>query len=82
MYAGGVVDGTLGDADGLGGDGRPGAVQGVHGDREALPFLADPVLGGDPDVIQDHLAGRAAVDAHLALQLADLQPHRLSTMKR
>ena len=52
---------------------RAGAVEGVHGDTKALALLADPVGRRNAHVLEDHLAGRAAVHAELGLELADPQ---------
>ena len=70
----GEVDGALGDADGLGPDGGPAAVEGVHGDGEALALLADAVRGRDADFVEDDLTRGAAAQPHLVLELGDLDP--------
>ena len=67
-----VVDGALGDPHRLGADGRAAAVEGVHGDGEALALVPDPVLDGHPDLVEDDLARGAAAEAHLVLELGDL----------
>src|SRR4029450_2237602 len=69
----GVVEGALGDADGLGADGDPAVVQGPQGQREALALLSQAVGGRDPDVVADGLGGGRAADAELVLVLADLE---------
>ena len=74
LAAVGVVAGDairrLADAQRLGGDADAGAVHQAHdvGDQPALP-LADELGRG---VVEEHLARRAAVDAQLVLQAADL----------
>ena len=55
-----VVERALGDADGLGGDGDPGVVEGPHRGLEAGALRADHPVGGDPDVVEVDLAGRAS----------------------
>ena len=69
VVAGDAVGG-LADAQALGGDADAGAVHQAHdvGDQPALP-LADELGRG---VVEEDLAGRAAVDAQLVLQAADL----------
>ena len=54
----GVIDSRLGDPDRLCANGGTRPVQGVHGDAKALPLLTDAVRERDPDVVEDHLAGR------------------------
>ena len=63
----GEVERALGDADGLGGDGDPGVVEGLHRGLEAGALLADHPVGGDPHVVEVDLARRAALDAELLL---------------
>ena len=63
----GEVEGALGDADGLRGDRDPGVVEGLHRGLEAGALVADHPVGGDPDVVEVDLAGRAALDAELLL---------------
>jgi hypothetical protein len=53
----GVVEGALGDAEGLGADGDPAVVQGPEGQGEALVLGAEAVGGRDPDVGADDLGG-------------------------
>src|SRR5438046_883756 len=65
----GVVEGGLADADGLGADGRPAAIQCGHGDAEPVALAADPVSHGYAHTVEDDFAGRAALDAHLPLEL-------------
>ena len=66
-----VVDRALGDADRLGADGGPAAVERVHGDGEALPLLADAVRRRHAHLVEDDLAGRAAAHTQLVLVLGD-----------
>ena len=66
-----VVDRALRDADGLGGDGDPGVVEGAHRGLEAGALLADHPVGGDPDLVEVDLAGGAALDAELLLRRAE-----------
>src|SRR5438093_706966 len=65
------VECPLRDAQGLRRDGRPRIVEGLHGIGEALALLADQPVGGDPAVLQDHLAGRRSPDPHLVLLPAE-----------
>ena len=67
-----MIDGSLGDADGLGTDDGPAAVEGVHGDGEALALFPHPVVERDPDVVEHDLARRTAAQTHLVLELGDL----------
>src|SRR5207248_6771075 len=46
---------------------------GVHGDGEALTLRTDAVLDGHACAVEQHLTGRAAPNAELVLELADLQ---------
>src|SRR3954454_9657543 len=50
---GGVIRGALRDAHGLGGDAEARAVERGERDVHALVDLADQVLGGDADVVED-----------------------------
>ena len=68
-----VVGRALGDAQRLRGDAEPRAVERGHRDLEAPVDLADEVLRGDADVVEDRLAGRRAADAELVLELADAE---------
>ena len=65
------VQRSLRDADGLGRDHRSRMIERPHRDREPLAFLADHPVRGDPAPVQDHLARRRALDAHLLLRLAE-----------
>ncbi len=67
----GVVEGALGDAEGLGRDGDAGVVQGLHRGGEAGALGADHAVGGDADVVEVDLAGRGALDAELLLRGAE-----------
>ena len=66
----GLLDRTLSDAQGLGGDADTAAVQRLHGQGEALAGLAQQAVLGDLAVLKDQLAGGGAADAHLLLVLA------------
>ena len=50
-------------------DGEAALVEAVHRDLEPLALLADQVLGGHLDVLEEELAGRAGPDAELVLRL-------------
>src|ERR1035441_9074482 len=69
-----VVGRPLSDAQCLGGDAEPGAIQGRHRDLEAVVDLADHVGGRDPHAVEDRLPGRRAADPELVLELADAEP--------
>ena len=71
-----LVDRGLGDAQRLARDADSPGVERAHGDREALPFRAEAVTGGDPHVFEHDLTGGRAVQPHLVEQLADAQPGR------
>src|SRR5262249_59861790 len=66
-----------GDAEALRGDARAGAVEDAHRDLEALPRLAQKVVGGNADIVERELAGRRAADAHLRLEPPDLEARRV-----
>ena len=68
------IDAGLGEADGAGSDGEPPLIDGAHRDQEALAFLADAVLLGDPDVIEVDEPGVAGADAELAVERAGGKP--------
>ena len=65
-----LVDSALAQAQGLRGDADPAAVQGLHGDLEALALFAQQILLGNDAVLKDQVAGGGAADAHLLLVLA------------
>ena len=65
---GGLI-GPLGDAQRLGRDADAPAVQGGHGDLEALALLAQQVLLGNLHVVEIQLAGGGRADAHLVIVL-------------
>ncbi len=48
-----LVDGALGKTESLRGDTDTAAVEGLHGDLEALAFLTEQVLLGDDAVLED-----------------------------
>ena len=73
----GPLEGAFGDAERLGGDADAAAVQGVHGDLEALPFLAEQVLHRDAQVVEGKGGGVAAADPHLVFVLEDRHTRRL-----
>ena len=66
----GLLDGSLGQTQGLGGNTDTAAVQGLHGDTEALALLAQQAVLGDNAVLHNQLTGGGALDAHLLLVLA------------
>ena len=72
-----VVGRTLRDPERLRGDAGPRAVEDAHRDPEPLALLADDGLGGHAAVGEEDLAGRRALDAHLRLDAADLEPGRV-----
>ena len=65
---GGLI-GPLGDAQRLSRDADTAAVQGGHGDLEALALLAQQVLLGDLHVVEVQLAGGGGTDAHFVVVL-------------
>src|SRR5690606_27975461 len=67
----GEVERTLRDADRLGTDRDAGVVEGAQGVLETLTRVADQVLAGDADVVEEELPGRRSLDAHLLLLLAE-----------
>ena len=70
---GGVVGRALGDPDGLRGHAEARVVERAERDVHAAALLADQVVGGDADVVEDRLAGRRALDPELVLELADAE---------
>ena len=66
-----VGDQPLGDADADRGDVQPAAVEHLHGDLEALAFLAEPVRGRHRHVVEIDVADMGALLAHLLFGLAD-----------
>ena len=66
-----LVERPLGDADGLGADGDAGVVERREGDLQPGADLADDAVAGDAGAVEDELAGGAALDAELALLLAE-----------
>ena len=66
----GNFKGPLGDAQALGCHADAAAVQGLHGQLEALAGLGNHVLGGHADVFQDHVGDLGAADAHFVFHLA------------
>src|SRR5437762_1131439 len=62
---------TLGEAEGHGRDRDPPAVEDLEEDPEPLADASEQVVGRDPGVIEDQLAGRRGVEAHLVLEPAD-----------
>ncbi|CAN4021913.1 Spermidine/putrescine-binding periplasmic protein, partial [Dysosmobacter welbionis] len=66
----GLFHGALGNAQSLGRDADAAAVQGLHGDLEALALLAQQVLLGNDAVGEHDLGGGGAVQAHLLFVLA------------
>ena len=71
----GVLDdlfhGAFAQAQGLRGNTDAAAVQGSHGDIEALALLAQQTVCGDAAVLHDQLTGGRTADAHLLFVLAD-----------
>ena len=72
-YAVADVERALGDADGLGGDPRPAAIERPHRDPEAVALGADQVGRRDADAVERELGGRAAAEAHLVFDPGDLE---------
>ena len=68
-----VVQRALRDADRLGADGDAGVVEGAQRDLQALALGAHEPVGRDARVGEVQLAGRAALDAELALGLAEVE---------
>src|SRR6185369_8587532 len=62
---------AFGDAERLGGDPDPAAVQGIHGDIEPFSLLAQQVLHRYAQVVEGEGGGVAAPDAHLVLVFED-----------
>ena len=79
---GGVHQRPLGQADPPGRDDRAHGVEAEHGQTEAAD-LADHVLGGHVDVVEEQLAGVDALHAHLAVGAPHrhARPSARSTMK-
>ena len=63
--------GPLGNAQRLSRDADTAAVQGGHGDLEALALLAQQILLGDLHVVEDQLGGGRGADAHLVVVIAE-----------
>lgn len=53
----GLLEGALGDADGLRADGDASVVEGAQRDLETLAGCADDAVAGDPDVVEDQARG-------------------------
>ena len=62
---------ALGDADRLGRDARPAAIERPHRDAEPVALGADAVRGGHAHAVERELGGRAAAEAHLVLDPGD-----------
>ena len=73
----GFIDRRLADAERLPGDPDPPRIQRPHGDGEALPLRTEAVGLRHVDVLEDQLAGRRAVEAHLAKDLAHANASRI-----
>ena len=63
--------GPLGDAQRLGRDADAAAVQGGHGDLEALALLAQQVLLGHFHIVKDQLGSGGGADAHFVVVVAE-----------
>mmetsp|Transcript_13145 Transcript_13145/g.27149 ORF Transcript_13145/g.27149 Transcript_13145/m.27149 type:complete len:397 (+) Transcript_13145:217-1407(+) len=63
----GAVDGGGGDAQGLTRDSDATAVEGLHGDLEALALLAEDVIPGDADAVEYEVGRRARPDSQFVL---------------
>ena len=72
VLQGGLI-GPLGDAQGLGCDADTAAVEGGHGDFEAVTLLAQQVFLGYLHIIKDQLSGRGGADTHLVIVVAKLE---------
>ena len=69
---GGVI-GPLGDAQRLGRDTDAAAVQGGHGDLEAVALLAQQVLPGHFHIVKDQLGSGGGADAHFVVVVAEVE---------
>src|SRR6266540_410976 len=72
-----VVGRALRETETLCADTRPRVVEDAHRDLEAVSLLAEQVRGWDAAVVEEDLAGRRALDAHLRLDAADLEAGRV-----
>ena len=66
-----LVDSALSDTDSLCRNTDTAAVEGCHGDLEALAFLTEEVFLGNLDVVENELAGSGCAKTHLILRLRD-----------
>ncbi len=66
----GLVQAALGQTDGLGGHAQTAAVQRLHGVDEAHVLFAQHIALVDADVLQHHVGGGVAHQAHLGLVFA------------
>ena len=71
-----VVGRALRQPEPLRADSRAGAVENPHGDPKALALLTEQVLGRHAAVDEEALPGRRALDPHLRLDPAHLEPGR------
>jgi len=69
----GLVEGALGEADGLRGDADAPAVESGKGDFEALAFFAEAIGGGDFAIVENDFDGRGAALAHFVFVAADAE---------
>ena len=67
------LQGALGDAHGLGGDARAGALEGLHRDGEALAFVTQAVGDRDADPVEGELSRGRTANAHLVLEAGHLE---------
>ena len=66
-----MVEGTLGDADGLRADRHARVVEGPQGDLEPLTGVAHHAIGGNAAIVEVQLARGTALDPEFALLLAE-----------
>ena len=67
----------LGNADRLGGDRNSRSIQCGHGDPESVSFVAEPVGGRHPHLVEVQLGGRRAADPHLMLEAGGREAGRI-----
>src|SRR5262245_48157962 len=72
-----IVGRALREPEALRRDPGPRAVEDPPRDLEALALLAQQVVRRDAHVVEEDLAGRRALDAHLRLDAPDLEPGRV-----
>ena len=68
-----LLESALCNAQCLCGDADAAAVEGSHGDLEALALLAQQVLLGHLHIVEDQLSGGGGANAHLVIVIAELE---------